>query len=385
MIIKSVSAKSILDSRKEKTIEVTITTNVGKFSASSPSGKSTGKFEIKPYKKSLEEDLKTLVKFKDYFSQEVIENFEDLRRIEDIVDGHVGGNTILAIEYATIKALAAEQKKEVWQIINPCAKKFPRLVGNAVGGAKHTQTKEKKPDFQEFLLIPNTKKVKEAFLLNKKIQEEVGRLISLKDDKFDFKKNDENAWITALNEKEILDILKTQNVDLGIDIAASSFYKRKKYHYENPLLTRTQEEQVAYLTNLIKNFDLSYVEDPFEENDFEGFSKLFAETKNCMIVGDDLTVTNSKRLKKAIEKKAINAIIIKPNQCGSLLEVKNVVELCKKNSIRMIFSHRSGVTDETVLADIAFGFGADFVKFGIEGKKRAAKIHRLIEIEESFK
>ena len=208
MIIKSVNAKSIFDSRKEKTVEISIDTNVGKFSASSPSGKSVGKYETRIYKKSLEEDIKTIKKFSDYFTAENIESFEDLRRIEDIVDGHVGGNTILALEYAVLKATAKEQKKEIWELINKDAKKFPRLVGNCVGGAKHSQTTEKKPDFQEFLLIPNTKTIKEAIATNKKIQEEVSRILSKNDEKFKNKKNDENAWMTSLNEKEILDILK---------------------------------------------------------------------------------------------------------------------------------------------------------------------------------
>ncbi len=385
MIIKSVHAKSILDSRKEKTIEVTIKTNAGNFKASSPTGKSTGKFEVKPYKKNLESDILTIKKFKDYFSEEIIENFDDLRRIEDILDGHVGGNIILAIEYATLKALATETKKEVWQLINPQADKFPRLVGNCIGGSVHSKGIEKRPDFQEFLLIPKTKTVKEAFDLNKKTQERLEFDLKEKDDKFKSKKNDENAWRVSLNDKEVLDILKKIDIPLGLDIAASNFYKRKKYNYLNPRLQRTSEEQLNYLLNLVKNYKLSYIEDAFEENDFDFHAKLLEKVKNCLIVGDDLTVTNSKRLKKAIEKKAINAIIIKPNQCGSLIEVKRVVEICKKNNIKMIFSHRSGATDEDVLADIAFGFGADFLKSGIEGKKRAAKIRRMIEIEKNFK
>ena len=102
-------------------------------------------------------------------------------------------------------------------------------------------------------------------------------------------------------------------------------------------------------------------------------------------MGDDLTVTNSKRLKKAIEMKAINAIIIKPNQCGSLLEVKKVAELAKENGIKIVFSHRSGETEETILADLAFGFQADFFKCGIEGDIRELKIKRLIEIEKGLK
>ena len=113
MIIKGVDAKSILDSRKEKTVQISIKTTVGNFSASAPQGKSKGKHETKSYKKSLEEDIKTIKKFSDYFSEEILERFDDLKRIEDIVDGHVGANTLFALESAILKAIAKEQKKEV--------------------------------------------------------------------------------------------------------------------------------------------------------------------------------------------------------------------------------------------------------------------------------
>ena len=146
VVVKGVSAKHILDSRREKTILVSVTTNTGTFFASAPNGKSRGKYEISPYKKSLEKDIETLKKFKDYFSDEDIDDFNDLRRIEDTVEGHIGANSLFALESAILKALAKEKKKEVWQIINPNAKKFPRLVGNCVGGGKHSQGK--KPDFQ---------------------------------------------------------------------------------------------------------------------------------------------------------------------------------------------------------------------------------------------
>ncbi len=386
VVINKVSTKSIKDSRKEKTIYVTIKTNVGEFSASAPNGKSTGRHEIKPYKKNLEEDIKTLQKFSDYFSEEIIENFKDLRRIEDIVDGHIGANTLFALESAILKAIAAEQKREIWEIINfiePRKMKLPRLIGNCIGGGKHSST-EKKPDFQEFLLIPDLKSVKKSFEKNKKIKEDL--IIELKraDKNFNEKKNDENAWITSLNEKEVFEILKKEKVPIGTDIASSSFYKRKKYHYKNPALKRTKEEQLEYLSNLIKNFDLFYIEDPFEEEDFESFAKLFKRFPDKLIVGDDLTVTDTKRLKKAIETKSIKGVIVKPNQCGSLLNVKDVCELAKKNKIKIIFSHRSGETKENILADLAVGFGADFFKCGIDGLEREVKLKRLIEIEKEI-
>ncbi|MFH1503490.1 MAG: enolase C-terminal domain-like protein [Candidatus Diapherotrites archaeon] len=387
VVINGVSAKEILDSRKEGTIFISIKTKLGKeFSASSPNGKSTGKYEERPYKKSLEEDIKTLKKFGEYFSEEIIEEFEDLKRVEDILEGHIGANSLFAFESAVLKAIAYEQKKGVWKIINPAAKNFPRLVGNCIGGGKHSELlNEKKPDFQEFLLIPNSKSPEKAEEINKKAKEKTEILLKKRDFNFKNTKNDEGAWMTSMNEKEVLDILKELNLPAGVDVASSSFYKRKKYSYENPPLKRNKEEQLSYLANLIKNFDLLYIEDPFDEEDFEDFSKLLKKFPGALIVGDDLTVTSSKRLQKAIKMKSINALIVKPNQCGSLLEVKKVCEIAKENNIKIIFSHRSGETEETILADLAFGFQADFFKCGITGKEREAKINRLIEIEKSLK
>ncbi len=386
VVIKKVSAKSILDSRREKTIFVTIETNMGIFSASAPNGKSTGKYEKKPYKKDIKGDIKTLKQFSSYFSDEQIDRFDDLRRVEDTIERHVGANTSFALESAVLKALAKEQKKEIWQLINPNAKKFPRLVGNCIGGGLHSPSAPdaKKPDFQEFLLIPKAKTVEEEWETNRKIKKTLQNSLKKEDENFRGKRNDEDAWQTSLNEKEVLEILKNFRVNLGIDVAASTFYKIKKYLYKNPMLSRDKEEQMSYISNLIKNFSLFYVEDPFYEDDFDSFALLLKKHPEILVVGDDLTVTDEKRFGKAIENKSINAIIVKPNQCGSLIEVKNICEMAKKSGIKTVFSHRSGETTENVLADLAFGFQADFFKCGITGKEREAKIKRLIEIEKKL-
>lgn len=386
VVVKGVDAKAVFDSRKEKTIQVSIKTSKGVFSASAPNGKSKGKYEAKSYIKSLDEDIKSLKNLSEYFSSEQIEKFEDLRRIEDIVDRQVGANTLFALESAIMKALAKEQKRQVWQIINPNARKIPRLVGNCIGGGKHSKgINEKKPDFQEFLLIPNLKTTRENQEKNKKTKEEAKYQIKSKDEKFRGEKNDEDAWNTGLNEKDVLEILYNFKIPIGVDVAASGFFGRGTYHYENPALKRTKEEQLFYLSNLIKNFGLFYVEDPFDEEDFEGFAKLLKRFPEVLIVGDDLTVTNIERLEKAIKMKSVNAIIVKPNQTGSLLEVSEVCKLAKKNNIKVVFSHRSGETDENILADLAFGFQAEFFKCGITGKERESKIKRLIEIEKNLK
>src|SRR3989338_1717709 len=400
MKIKDVIANILLDSRKEKTVIVTIKTNVGNFSASAPTGKSTGKYEAKSYRKSIEGDISKLKELSEYFSEEELNTFEDLKRVEDNVDNHIGANTLFALESAVLKAIAKEKKKEIWQLINSQLNKknakFPRLVGNCIGGGKHSAENSnggKKPDFQEFLLIPE-ESILDSFDTNQNAQVEAGVILKNVDEKFNGKRNDENAWQTSLDNKKVLEVLKDLRenafdeketvIDLGLDIASSGFYSRKKYHYLNPKFERTIEEQLDYISNLISNFDILYIDDPFDEEDFESFSKLLKKFPQRLIVGDDLTVTNSKRLEKAIKMKSISGIIVKPNQCGSLIEVKKVVELAKKNNIKTIFSHRSGETDESILADLAFGFQADFFKCGISGKEREAKLKRLMEIEKGL-
>ncbi len=385
VIVKSVSAKKILDSRGEKTILVSIRTDAGEFSASAPTGKSTGKFEAKPYRKNLEDDIATLKKFSEYFSKEIIEKFDDLQRVEDTIDGHIGANTSFALESAILKALAKEQKKQIWELINPDAKHFPRLVGNCIGGGKHSQTSGKKPDFQEFLLIPETDNIDKAFSIMKAAKEQVAQMLKRGDSNFTGKKNDENAWITSLTDKDVLDLLNKLNIPLGIDAASSTFFKRKKYLYNNPIFKRTDEEQFYYISNMIDNFDLFYIEDPFDEEDFKSFARLKKKFPGKLIVGDDLTTTNYKRLSEAIKNKSINALIVKPNQIGFLSEVKLVCKLAKDNDVKIVFSHRSGETEENILADLAFGFQADFLKCGITGKERESKIKRLIEIQKGLR
>ncbi len=146
----------------------------------------------------------------------------------------------------------------------------------------------------------------------------------------------------------------------------------------------TRDQQITYMRNLINKFDIFYLEDPLSQNDFKGFKDILKElprkNSNCLIVGDDLTATQIYRLIKAIKDKSINAVIIKPNQNGSLLELKKIFEICKKNKVKTIISHRSGETLDNALADYAFAFQADYIKCGIATKWRKVKLQRLVDI-----
>ena len=374
MKIKSIKAKSVKDSRNQPTIQVEINGQ----KASSPSGKSTGKFETPTYKKSLAQSIKDINSLKELKEIE-INSFQDLKKLESLIKKKFklkkpqdfGANALFALESAILKALAKENKKQLWQVINPNAKSLPTPLGNAIGGGLHSKN-ENHPTFQEFLIVPNAKK--HNIKLMTKTHEKLKSILKAKN------KNDEGAWNTSLNEEQILEILKKiKNIKIGIDVAASSFYKNNSYKYKNKSLNR--QAQIHYINLLIKKYVLLYIEDPLQENDFSGFSKI---SKQALVTGDDLTASQLPRLKKAIKTKAINAMIIKPNQNGSLLELSKIFKLCKQNKIKTILSHRSGETLDSALADYAFAFQADFIKTGISTPPRTSKLKRLIEIEKSF-
>jgi enolase len=395
MFIKEAKSKIIKNSRNEKTIEFTIQTYEGKFSCSAPSGKSTGSNEVPAYNKSgIETSKQLLDKLCKYLKNKnfIIRTIDDLIQLDILIKkfedkfGELGGNVTYSLHGAFLKGAAKNTNRELWQFINDDVNngkrpKIPMPLGNCIGGGLHSkEINNKKPDFQEFLLIPNENTFAQAITKNIHAYHFAQKLLKSK------KINDENAIRTDKTNEETLEVLKIVaeqfNLRIGLDVAASSFYKNKYYEYKNKELIRDRLDQIDFISRLQKKFDIFYIEDPINEEDFSGFKEILARTENhSLITGDDLTTTNLKRLQRAIKSNAINAIIIKPNQIGSLIEVKKVVELCKEKNITMIFSHRSGETMDNILGDYAVGFGANFIKAGIHGKERLIKYKRIIDIE----
>jgi enolase len=261
-------------------------------------------------------------------------------------------------------------------------------IGNCIGGGLHSEGK--KPEFQEFHIIPQVTHFSDAVYIMKKSHEICGKRLELLGAKG--KLNDENAWSTNLNNEQVLKVMEEtrdeivnelgRDVDLGVDVAASSFFENGKYIYKNKKLDR--KEQLKYLSKLAEEYELIYMEDPFNEEDFDGFGMMMDElTKvdSCLVVGDDLTASQTERVKEAIKKHCISGVILKPNQNGSLLELAEIAKYCKQKGIKIIVSHRSGETMDYALADIAFALQADYIKTGIIGKEREVKLQRMIEIE----
>jgi len=409
-MIKKVSAKSVLDSRKKETIMVLVKTKKGKFITIAPAGKSTGEHEVKSYAKSLIGDIKFINSINVEKINKLIDKFSGvdkeigprevflfLKQIEKLLHKKIGGNSLFAFEASLLKAFASEKNKELYEFIGK-NQKIPRPIGNSIGGGLHSKgVNGKKPDFQEFLFIGDGKNFAQSVRINKKAYKIMKEFLKSK------KRNDEGAWETEKSNEQVLSLMERTrailkrkyglNVDIGLDVASSSFYEKGSYYYKNKKNKRGKTKQIQFIKYIIERYKILYVEDPIDENDFLGFSKInkyfqrnkFDSKRNCLIVGDDLTTTSPKRLKKAIKTNSINAIIVKPNQIGSLISVKKVIDICEKNNIRTIISHRSGETIDDTISDLCVGFGCDYIKTGVYGKVRVAKLKRLIEIGKKLK
>ncbi|MBL7147852.1 MAG: hypothetical protein ISS82_03440 [Nanoarchaeota archaeon] len=363
--------KKILDSTEDGTIEI----NYKDFKASAPSGTSKGKYEERDYKKSIDEEIKELNRLQKEIEKIEINKFEDFKLIDELTKD-LGANSRIALEFAILKSKGGYKFLE--------GRKLPRPLGNVVGGGAHF--KDSKLEFQEFLIIDReSKSFFDSAFKNKKVHRIIYEKLEKLDKGFKGKKTSEGAWCPNLNIEGVLGLLKKvckkYKLRLGVDVAASQFFKNGKYHYKDKVFNR--DEQIDYINRLIKKYELYYVEDPLEENDFKGFSLI--NKKNCLLVGDDLTVTNTDRVRKALVNNSINGLIIKPNQCGSLIKMKDVIDFSNSCNVVNIISHRSGETLDSTISDLAVGFNIPIIKCGVFGKEREAKINRLIDIEKEIK
>jgi len=395
-MINLIKASKDLDCRKKETIRVDVIFNSNHVFAIAPNGTSRGKKEVIDYStKGIDYSVNLLNKIgKEIIDKNIkIEKFEDIKDVEEIIRKYdntkdyriIGGNAVYALEAALIKAYAKINNMEVWDFVKEKIN-IPTPIGNCIGGGKHVGY----ADFQEFLIIPKTKKFFEAFFIMRhtyeKAKEELEKRKKFKGI------NIENALIANLSNEEILDFLVeikdkikemfNSTINIGIDVAASSFYVDRVYEYKNPIKRLTTSKQLKFIEELIDKYKLFYVEDPFYEEDFESFKEL--NKKSCLIVGDDLTATNPEIIEKAARMGCINGVIIKPNQVGSLLVMKKAIDVAKKYKITPIISHRSGETEDDFIADLAVGFGVPYIKAGIVGKEREIKLKRIVNIEKTL-
>jgi len=379
MIVEDLKIRKVMASNSKPTIEVEITTKKGKFYSSVPFGTSTSKYEV--VYRDVDEVISIFHQIKKYFIGS-FKNQEEVDLLLHSIDTspdfrNIGGNLSLAISLAFLKAFAYEEGVEIYYYLTS-KPTIPKPVCNVAGGWKGQS------DIQEFLLMPiHQEYFRESIQEIANVYLVLGNILQKKDVNFKFGKNIESAWITTLRAEELLNILteiKTSNLVIGLDVAASNLWNGKFYEYKDKSLSTFQ--QIEYMSALIREYKLFYVEDPFHQDDFVSFSVLTKNTR-ALIVGDDLYATNLERLKMGLDIKASNAVVVKPNQIGTVTDTVNFVREARKNNLKIIVSHRSGETDDNILSYLAVGLNADYFKLGISGE-RIVKINEMIRIEEKI-
>lgn len=402
--IDKITAEEIFDSRGNPTIEVSVYagTHIGRFSV--PSGASTGSHEALELRdggevlggngvslsiQKIQEVISPALRGMNIINQKEI----DQKMIE--LDGtknksNLGGNSIIGVSMACARTGALVQNQELFQYLRDTYKidrtpKMPYLYMNLINGGKHAKDGLA---FQEYHVVPQIPDVEEAFILGKKIFDEVGKILETKFPNEPLGTGDEGGYAPKLSDSMIpFDILNEAIEKVGgnikariaIDAAASSFYKEGKYQIDDKSYSPVELENIY--SELINKYNLISIEDPFFEEDFTSFYSILNNNKETIIIGDDLTVTNVDRLKTAIENKSISGIIIKPNQIGTLTETVDTINMAHTNNIECIVSHRSGETDDDFIADLSYAFGCFGIKAGAPQKgERVAKYNRLMHI-----
>ena len=406
--IKEIIAREILDSRGNPTVETKVITESGACGVFSvPSGASTGTREALELRDGDEkryhgkgvlkavENVNTVIR-----NALVGEEVSSQKRIDELLielddtknKSNLGANAILSVSIACLKAAANEHGETLYNYLNKNDKKLPYGMFNVLNGGMHAANNL---DIQEFMLVPKFSKFKdsircvsEVFYTLKGILKEKGLSTNV---------GDEGGFAPNLKSNtEALDLLiesieksgykPGKNVFLALDCAASSFYNSDKdvYKIDNKNLTR--EELLDYYIDILTKYPIISIEDPFDENDYEGF-KMITESlgKKISIVGDDLFVTNKELLQKGIDEGLCNAILIKPNQIGTFYEMLETVVLAKKNNYVTILSHRSGETTDTFIAEAVVALNMPFIKDGsVTRGERVCKYNKLMEIEEEL-
>ncbi|MDI6717641.1 MAG: phosphopyruvate hydratase [Patescibacteria group bacterium] len=398
MKIENINLKIIPDSRNQDTLEAEIQTETGVFKDSVPSGKSKGSaeaFVLNPGK--------ALEKFNEIKSEILSKDFEIQKEFDDFLIGldgtdnksNLGGNLILVLSLAFARFKARSGNLELFEYLTSIAQlpitnyQLPYPIFNVINGGAHAKNNL---EFQEFQIIPQVNDFKIAYDFGKEFYEKLKEVLEEKFGIENISLGDEAGFSAPFkNNEEALNILaelilkNNFPLRIGLDVAANGFFKENAYVIGEKKLS--EDELANYYKELIKKFNIISIEDPFNENDFNSFVKLTADLNksNELIITDDLTATNPKRLKKAIEEKSGNTILIKPNQIGSVTETLEVIKMAYENNWQTVVSHRSGETMDDFISDLAAAVGAWGIKAGAPGKpERIAKYDRLLKIQSTI-
>ncbi|MFB6301399.1 MAG: enolase C-terminal domain-like protein [Haloferacaceae archaeon] len=396
--IGSVALRRVLDSRGDATVEADVLTESGGFGrAAAPSGASTGDYEaveLPPGEAIAAARRLAVPRLVDEVhagDQRAVD--AALRSADGTEDfGEIGANAAVAISMAAAKAAADVLGAPLYQHLGgafrgPGGEGFPVPLGNVVGGGEHAA---EATDIQEFLAVPvGAPNVEEAAFANAAVHAAVAD--ELAERGIAAAKGDEGAWAPPVDDATAFEVVATAvdavvdelgfEIGIGVDVAAAELYDADAGVYRYRDVERTPAEQVEYIADLVEEYDLAYVEDPLDEEDFEGFADLTDRVGDRTVVcGDDLFATNVARLERGIEADAANAILIKPNQIGTLSDAFDAVERATRVGYDAVVSHRSGETEDTTIAHLAYATDAPFVKTGAVGGERTAKLNELIRI-----
>jgi len=396
VIIKDIKLRKIIDSRGNSTVEADISTNDGFGRAAAPAGASTGTFEAQAWPENnvdlgISNARKKLIPLLTGIPANDQKAFDDIIKNEDGTKNlqNVGGNISVALSLACAKAAADSKNIPLFEHVSKTKSySIPAPMSNVLGGGAHAIGGT---DIQEYLVTSFDNDVNTAIETNAAVHKEVAKILKEKFPNIALGKGDEGAWVAPLENVEALELVtkavdnvhKETGVEIrtGLDVAASEFYKNGKYVYKEQTLT--PEEQVDFMLGLIEEYDLHSVEDPLDQNDFQSWASLTDQT-DSLIIGDDLYVTNSERLKQGIDMKSTNSILIKPNQIGTLTDTVKTVEMAKNSDMATVISHRSGETTDASIAHLGVAFESHAIKTGIMGGERIAKLNELVRISEKF-
>jgi enolase len=395
-LITDVRLRRVLDSRGNTTVEADVATGTGGFGrAAAPSGASTGEHEAieLPANEAIAQAREhALPRLEGEVSAVDQRDVDDALHAADGTDNfsEIGANSAVAISMAAAKAGAAVLGTPLYKHLGGTFRgdTFPTPLGNVVGGGEHAA---EATDIQEFLAAPvGASSVAEAILANAKVHAHTKKL--LQDEGIPTNKGDEGAWAPPIDDAkafEVVDRATSATADelgfeigFGLDMAAAELYEADEgYVYDDGV--KSTAEQIEYVTEMVREYDLVYVEDPLDENAFDAWGDLTDEVgTETLICGDDLFVTNVGRLQEGIENGSANSILIKPNQIGTLSDAVDAIELGAENGIRSVVSHRSGETEDTTIAHLAVGTAAPYIKTGTVGGERTAKLNELMRIED---
>ncbi len=406
MKIKDIRGREILDSRGNPTVEVDVILENGVMGrAAVPSGASTGEREALEMRDggtrycgkgvlnavaNVNGELRDLVIGMDASNQKELD-YAMIKLDGTETKSRLGANAILGISMAAMKASAINENLPLYKYVGK-EKLLPRPMMNIINGGAHA---DNKLDFQEFMIVPIRDTFKETLRIGAEVFHNLKKVLNSKG--LATGVGDEGGFAPNLESNTegfelIMEAIKKagyvpgKDVCIAIDVAASEFYDNGKYNLvgENRILTT--DELIEFYEELVNKYPIISIEDPVDENDWEGFTKVTAKLGDrIQLVGDDLFVTNKKCLQIGIDKHAGNAILLKVNQIGTITETLETIELARQNGYKTIISHRSGETEDTTIADLAVGLGLGQIKTGsLSRTDRICKYNQLLRIEEDI-